>query len=132
MMNLDNRPDEFFQSNRGMASLRSVGTRGGCGEGRGPGACPAGSAIRLGCVNHDGRTSTRTSTRPLPPLPSSPCPYRTRTPPPSFPHSVGTYHQMLMIVFDAVCLAIPPVSSVSQSLPAIPIPTELSQPRYLL
>src|SRR5581483_5132214 len=37
--------------------------------------------------------ATRTSTRPPHPHPSSPCPYRTRTPHPSFPYSVGTYHQ---------------------------------------
>src|SRR5581483_729008 len=76
------------------ACLRSVGTRGGCGEEWGPGACPCGSVIRWVFVRGRSQTAPpRTSTRPPHPLPSSPCPYTTRTPPPSFPHSVGKLHQ---------------------------------------
>src|SRR5216684_2271746 len=54
-----------------------VGTRGGCGAGRGPCACPRGNAIQWGSVRQDGRTPTRTSTRPPHPLHPAPCPYRT-------------------------------------------------------
>src|SRR5713101_5156109 len=34
-----------------MCVTRPVGTRGGCGEGWGPCACPGGHTIRLGCVS---------------------------------------------------------------------------------
>ncbi len=61
---------------------RPVGTRGGCGAGWGPCACPRRSAIRWGSVRQDGRTRTRTrtrtSTRPPHPPYLTPCPYRTR------------------------------------------------------
>ena len=73
---------------------RPVGTRGGCGERWGPGACPGADAIGRPGVAGKGQTAPpRTSTRPPHLLSSSPCPYRTRTPPPSFPHPVGKYHQ---------------------------------------
>src|SRR5260370_6000723 len=54
-----------------------VGTRGGCGAGWGPGACPGGNASPWDSVRQDGRTPTRTSTRPPHPLHPAPCPYRT-------------------------------------------------------
>src|SRR6266851_4838505 len=54
-----------------------VGTRGGCGAGWGPCACPGGNAIHWGSVRQDGRTPTRTSTRPPHPHYPAPCPYRT-------------------------------------------------------
>ena len=64
------------------ARLRSVGTRGGCGEGWGPCACPRGNNILLGFdevpLNYIYRT--RTSTRPPHPLRSTPCPYRRERP----------------------------------------------------
>src|SRR6266446_8386199 len=63
---------------RECACPRPVGTRGGCGAGWGPGACPPRSSIRWGSVRQDGRTRTRTSTRPPHPLHPAPCPYRTR------------------------------------------------------
>ncbi len=63
---------------RECACPRPVGTRGGCGAGWGPGACPGGSSIRWGSVRQDGRTPTRTSTRPPHPPHPAPCPYRTR------------------------------------------------------
>ena len=73
------RPDDFCQPNRGMIGnvcLRPVGTRGGRGEGWGPGACPGGNASGLGCVRPTGLLPTRTSTRPPHPPCSAPCPYR--------------------------------------------------------
>ena len=63
---------------------RPVGTRGGCGEGWGPCACPGGNAIRPGSVRPDGHTPTRTSTRPPHPPNPSPCPYRRERLPPHF------------------------------------------------
>ena len=54
------------------------------GEGWGPCACPGGNTIRLGSVRHEGRTSTRTSTRPPHPPHSAPCPYRRERLPPHF------------------------------------------------
>ena len=63
---------------RECACPRPVGTRGGCGAGWGPGACPCGSSIRWGSMRQDGRTPTRTSTRPTHPPHPAPCPYRTR------------------------------------------------------
>ena len=68
----------FHDQTRECASPRPVGTRGGCGAGWGPGACPGGSSMRWGSVRQDGRTPTRTSTRPLHPPHPAPCPYRTR------------------------------------------------------
>jgi hypothetical protein len=92
------RPDDVCQPNGVIADSvrpRPVGTRGGCGDGRGPCACPADTAIRRGSVRHDGRTSTRTSTRPPHPLHPAPCPYRTKgtQASPSGPHSFVTIHQ---------------------------------------
>src|SRR5436309_1878725 len=64
--------------------MLAVGTRGGCRDGWGPGACPRQHMIGLGSVRETGRTPARTSTRPLthtcPPdriLHPSPCPYST-------------------------------------------------------
>ncbi len=56
--------------------LRPVGTRGGCGAGWGPGACPGGMTSGLGCMRPTGLLPTRTSTRPPHPPYSTPCPYR--------------------------------------------------------
>ncbi|SRR5216683_2759824 len=61
----------------GNVCLRPVGTRGGCGAGWGPCACPGGMTIGLGCVRPTGLIPTRTSTRPPHPPHSAPCPYRT-------------------------------------------------------
>src|SRR5947208_1965717 len=55
----------------------AVGTRGGCGDGRGPCACPRHHMRRLGSVRSTGRTPDRTSTRPPHPPHPSPCPYST-------------------------------------------------------
>ena len=63
----------------GNVRRRSVGTRGGCGEGWGPCACARANAIPLGFhdVPQDDMNPTRTSTRlPHPPHPA-PCPYKT-------------------------------------------------------
>ena|SRR6266851_2868645 len=68
----------FHDQTRECAGPRPVGTRGGCGAGWGPGACPPRSSMRWGSVRQDGRTRTRTSTRPPHPLHPTPCPYRTR------------------------------------------------------
>src|SRR5438046_260010 len=46
------------------ASPRPVGTGGGVGWLRGPGACPGGNTMRQGFVRHEGRIPTRTGTRP--------------------------------------------------------------------
>jgi hypothetical protein len=70
LMNVDNRW-------RKRGTRRPVGTRGGCGEGRGPGACPGGNTMRLGSVRPTGLIPPRTSTRPPHPPHSTPCPYRT-------------------------------------------------------
>ncbi len=72
LMIFDNRIREL----PGSVRPRPVGTRGGVGWMRGPCACPRGNALRLGSVRHDGRTATRTSTRPPPVPTSAPCPYR--------------------------------------------------------
>jgi hypothetical protein len=65
----------------GNVCLRPVGTRGGCGAGWGPCACPGGSRIGLGSVRPTGRIPTRTSTRSPHPPHCAPCPYRTRDAP---------------------------------------------------
>ena len=77
LMNFSNRMQQC-------AWPRPVGTRGGCGEGWGPCACPGGNAIRPGSVRHEGRTATRTSTRPPHPPNPSPCPYRRERLPPHY------------------------------------------------
>src|SRR5713101_5589373 len=57
--------------------LHSVGTRGRCGEGRGPCACPGCHAIPLGFHDIPGQSpSPQTSTRPPHPPHTAPCPYR--------------------------------------------------------
>src|SRR5581483_3652635 len=94
------RPDELFQSNRGMASLRSVGTRGGCGEGWGPCACPHGIMILLRCdemrrevrepgeaCRHEDKHQTPASS------PLIPLSLQDGDAPPSLTHSVGKVHQ---------------------------------------
>src|SRR5712692_797769 len=60
-----------------MCVTRPVGTRGGCGAGRGPCACLVATRSIGDCVEQTGRTPTRTSTRPPHPLHPTPCPYRT-------------------------------------------------------
>src|SRR5581483_872251 len=53
------------------------GTRGGCGVGRGPGACPRARYV-IRCGHHETLTNyaaTRTSTRPPHPPNRTPCPY---------------------------------------------------------
>src|SRR5260370_25231215 len=55
----------------------NVGTKGGCGAGWGPSACLVATRSSGACVEHKGRTPTRTSTRPPHPLHPAPCPYRT-------------------------------------------------------
>ncbi len=72
----------------GNVCLRPVGTRGGRGEGWGPGACPAGMTSGLGCVRPTGLIPTRTSTRPPHPPHSAPCPYRMQDALPRF----GRHH----------------------------------------
>ena len=80
-------------NDRDACGLRPVGTRGGCGEGRGPRACPGADEIASVWRRRQGpEPPPRTSTRPPHPYPSSPCPYRTRTPAPPLPHSGGTIH----------------------------------------
>src|SRR5437868_4961330 len=54
-----------------LAAQRSVGTRGGVGWWRGPGACPGWSATHFPDRTHANRVVTRTSTRP-PPVPTPP------------------------------------------------------------
>jgi len=68
IINIDNQ-------DRQCTCHRPVGTRGGCGDGRGPCACPAGQTIHQGEVRHAGRIPPRTGTRPPHPLLPSPCPY---------------------------------------------------------
>jgi len=63
---------------RECACPRPVGTRGGCGAGWGPCACPPRSSSRWGSLRQGGRIPTRTSTRPPHPPYPAPCPYRTR------------------------------------------------------
>src|SRR5712691_2777508 len=83
------RPDELYQSNMGNdlnRPPRPVGTRGGCGVGWGPCACPRWDMIPLEFRHKSwgkilepqaNRTLMRTSTRPPHPPTSTPCPYRT-------------------------------------------------------
>jgi hypothetical protein len=80
----ETRPAELHRPNAAVRRPRPVGTRGRCGDGWGPCACPRGSAIRLGSVRQDGHTPTRTSTRPPHPPNPAPCPYRRRPPIPPF------------------------------------------------
>src|SRR5713226_7033148 len=54
----------FNDQTRECVYPRPVGTRGGCGAGWGPCACPRRYSIRWGSVRQDGYTRTRTSTRP--------------------------------------------------------------------
>ena len=78
LMNFDDQMGELYLPSGRLRPGRPVGTRGGCGGGWGPCACPVGNAIRPGSVRPDGRTPTRTSTRPPHPPNPTPCPYRTR------------------------------------------------------
>src|ERR1700736_3712545 len=57
--------------------LRPVGTRGGCGDGWGPCACPRWGATILPHGTPTNRTPTRTGTRPPHPPNPAHCPYRT-------------------------------------------------------
>src|SRR5579859_2152280 len=68
-----------------LAAWHPVGTGGGCGDGRGPCACPRRNMIRLGFIRPTACTPTRTGTRPPHPLHPSPCPYRTR------PHIIPSF-----------------------------------------
>src|SRR5713101_7776600 len=61
-----------------LAAQGPVGTRGGVGWMRGPGACPGGLTSGLGSLRLPGLIPTRTSTRPPPISASTPCPYRTQ------------------------------------------------------
>jgi len=73
-------PNEFCRPNQVISRTfrpRSVGTGGGCGDGRGPGACPRRDAILMPHEIRTHRLATRTGTRPPHPLNPSPCPYRT-------------------------------------------------------
>ncbi len=82
------RPDELCQPNLVITRTvrpRSVGTRGGCGAGWGPCACPRHNTIRPGFVRRSGHTPGRTSTRPPHPLHPAPCPYRRRPTSPHYP-----------------------------------------------
>ena len=80
--------------------LRSVGTRGGCGERWGPGACPHGIRIPLRCdemrrevrepgesCRHEDKHKAPTSS------PLIPLSLQDGDAPPSLPHSVGKVHQ---------------------------------------
>jgi hypothetical protein len=61
-----------------MCVPRPVGTRGGAGWMRGPGACPRWGVTILPHGTPTKRRATRTSTRPPPCPTSAPCPYRTQ------------------------------------------------------
>ena len=90
-------PDEFYRPKTGMYGTISRNCR---DKGRMWGGCGGLVLVlvrmrsrRHGVGGKGQTTPPRTSTRPPHPLHTSPCPYRTRTPPPPFPHSVGKVHQ---------------------------------------